>query len=479
MTDCTRQTLLFQSLRKESGGAREVVSSFGGGAISSDAGGLLLREVDLRFGIIDRFARCFTDHRHPNMIEHTVRELVAQRLYGLALGYEDLLDHDTLRMDPLLAVLTGKADPTGRNRRRNDDKGKALAGKSTLNRLELTPAEATAKDRYKKIVADISAIEAAFVDLFVASHNKPPARIVLDIDATDDPLHGKQEGRFFHGYYRSYCYLPLYIFCGDALLAARLRPSDRDAADGTLEEVERIVTHLRRHWPHTEIVLRGDSGFCRNAIMSWCEANAVHYVFGLAKNARLKRAIHKQLKKAAKRYVKTGRAARVFRDFRYRTQKSWSKKRRVIGKAEHLVKGANPRFVVTSYGRDRFDAQTLYEQEYCARGEMENRIKEQQLYLFADRTSTAELRANQLRLYWSAMAYTLLETLRRVGLRGTEMAKAQCHTIRLRLMKIGALVRISVRRVAVWMASHYPYQALFARVMANLQRAGPTALHAH
>jgi hypothetical protein len=479
MTDCTRQTLQFQSLRKASCGAREVVAAFDGGAITSDAGGLLLREADLRFGIVDRFAACFADHRAPSLIEHTVRELLAQRLYGLALGYEDLLDHDTLRVDPLLAVLAGKPDPTGQNRRRNEDKGKALAGKSTLNRMELTPKDATAKHRYKKIAADTDAIDQAFVDLFIASRDEPPDRIVLDLDATDDPLHGRQEGRFFHGYYRCYCYLPLYIFCGDALLCARLRASDRDAADGALDEVERIVRQLRRHWPETEVVLRGDSGFCRDEIMTWCEANDVHYVFGLAKNARLKQAIGKQLKKAAKTFVKTGRAARVFRDFRYRTLSTWHKKRRVVGKAEYLAKGANPRFVVTSYGRDRFDAKTLYEREYCARGEMENRIKEQQLYMFADRTSTADLRANQLRLYFSSMAYVLLETLRRVGLRGTEMAKAQCHTIRLRLMKIGAQVRISVRRVAVWMASCYPYQALFARVVANLQRAGPPALHAH
>lgn len=475
MTHCSEQLFFFQPLAESapSRRTRDVVANFQGGTITSDAGGLLLREADRAIGLFDRLADCFTDHRNPALIEHSVRELVAQRVVGLALGYEDLNDHDDVRHDPLLAALVDKPDPTGQNRRREVDRGKALAGKSTLNRLELTPATASRHSRYKKIVADPELLDALLVHLFLESFPTPPARIVLDVDATDDPLHGKQEGRFFHGYYRNYCYLPLYIFCGQHLLCSRLRTSDRDASDGTVDELRQIVSRIRQAWPEVEIVVRGDSGFCRDEIMTWCEQHDVHFVFGLARNARLLKAIRQQAKKAAKRYVKTGQAARVFRDFTYRTQRSWSRKRRVIGKAEHLAKGSNPRFIVTSYGKGAYDGKTLYEHSYCARGDMENRIKEQQLYLFADRTSTHEMRSNQLRLYFSSLAYTLMLALRRLGLRGTALAKAQCETIRLRLLKIGAQVRLSVRRVAVWMASGYPYQALFAQVMANLGRAGP------
>jgi hypothetical protein len=472
-TDCTGQTYLFQPLGKRKSGKREVVASFEGGAITSDAGGLLLREVDERLRIVEQFAECFVDHRDPELIEHTVLELVKQRAYGIALGYEDLNDHDYLRHDPLLAALVGKPDPTGQDRLREEDKGKALAGKSTLNRLELTPADATGESRYKKIVASMDKIDRAFVSLFLQAYRRPPKRIVLDLDATDDPLHGNQEGRFFHGYYKCYCYLPLYIFCGDFLLCARQRGSKIDASAGAVEELERIVGQVREAWPETEICIRGDSGFCREAIMVWCERNHVHYVLGLAKNVRLERKIEKQMKKAMKQFALTNRPARFFRDFRYRTRESWSRSRRVIGKAEYLSKGNNPRFVVTSYSRKDFEARTLYEEEYCARGEMENRIKEQQLYLFADRTSTHQLRSNQLRLYFSAIAYTLVDALRREGLKDTEMEKAQCHTIRTRLLKIGARIKISVRRVLVSMAEGCPFQKIFDQAYTRLIRLRP------
>ena len=467
-TECTQLTFNFYPLLK-----REVVAKFDGGTITSDAGALLLREVDRATSIIRQFSSCFTDYRDPRLIEHSVSELVGQRVYGLSLGYEDLNDHDDLRSDPLLATLVGKIDPTGEDRERERDRGKPLAGKSTLNRLELTPADANRKSRYKKILIDGDAVDRFFVDAFLQAHAEPPRRIVLDFDATDDPLHGEQEGRFFHGYYREYCYLPLYVFCGETLLCARLRPSNIDASAGTVEELERIVAQIREKWPEVEIVIRGDSGFARDAIMTWCEENNVDYVLGLAKNERLKREIAEELEAAEHEYKRTGEAARVFKDFRYQTLDSWRRERRVIGKAEYLSMGSNPRFVVTSISPEDIDAKTLYEKEYCARGNMENRIKEQQLDLFADRTSTSLMRSNQIRLWFSSVAYTLLEALRRLGLEGTEFERAQCGTIRLKLLKIGAQVRISVRRILVSMASGYPYVSLFAEVYRKLRMLKP------
>ncbi len=374
-------------------GSRTVTARFDGGAITSDAGGLLLREVEAKTGILRRFAACLTDHRDPERVEHTVYELVAQRIFALALGYEDLNDHDGLRHDPLLAVLVGKDDPTGQERRRRQDRGKSLAGKSTLNRLELTPVGANEKSRYKKIVARNHDIENFFVETFLALHCTPPKEIVLDLDATDDPIHGHQLGRFFHGYYDGYCYMPLYIFCGEYLLCAKLRPSDIDGAAGAVKQLARIVELIRRRWPEVRIIVRGDSGFCRENLMWWCEHNCVDYVFGLAKNARLQRILGKELHEAKVQFEATGRPARVFKEFTYQTRKSWCRERRVIGKAEHLAKGSNPRFVVTSLSAEEFDSRMLYEDLYCARGEMENRIKEQQLCLFADRTSCATMRA--------------------------------------------------------------------------------------
>lgn len=463
-TECTPKQLEFQGL-----GRRQVVARFNGGSISSDGGGLLLREVDQRARILGRFSECFIDHRRPELIEHSVRELVSQRVYGLALGYEDLNDHDELRWDPLMGMLAGKSDPQGANRIRERDRGKALAGKSTLNRLELTPAKTSPGARYKKIAARPEAIDELLVTLFVEAHERPPRQIVLDVDATDDPLYGKQEGRFFHGYYRHYCYLPLYVFCGEHLLCARLRPSNIDASAGTKEEMERIVNQIRSHWPEVRILVRGDSGFCREELMSWCEAQGVDYVLGIAKNTRLKAFIADELAAAEALHEETGEAARVFKDFRYRTLKSWSRERRVVGKAEHLSQGANPRFVVTSLALEEMNARALYEDLYCARGDMENRIKEQQLALFADRTSTTTMRANQLRLYFSSLAYVLMHALRRIGLTGTELAKSQCDTIRLKLLKIGAQVRITVRKVWVSLSQSYPYSELFWRIYERLR----------
>ncbi len=457
-TECNRKRIYFHPQNR-----REIVGRFNGGAITSEGGAVLLREVDCRARIVEQFAACFEDHRAANRVKHTVRELLAQRVYALALGYEDLNDHDDLRHDALLSVLTARA---------GKDPG-ALAGKSTLNRLELAVPEKAKADRYKKIAVDTTKAAHLFVKLFLQAHRTPPEEIVLDLDATDDPLHGEQEGRFFHGYYKSYCYLPLYIFCGEHLLCAKLRPSNIDAAAGSVEELARIVAPIRAAWPATRIVIRADSGFCRDEILAWCEAHDVGYIVGIAKNNRLKAEIAKELAEAQVLFEATQKPARLFKDFRYRTLETWTRERRIIAKAEVLAKGANPRFIVTNLDGD---ARTLYEEVYCARGDMENRIKEQQLYLFADRTSCHFLRANQIRLWLSSVAYVLLQTLRRVGLRGTPLAKAQCCTIRRKLLKIGAQIRISVRKVWIAFAQGYPYAALFAQAHKNLQRwrAAPT-----
>jgi hypothetical protein len=391
-------------------------------------------------------------------------------VYGLCQGYEDLNDHDDLRRDPLLALLVGKTDVEGNRRLRERDRGKALAGKSTLNRLELTPENATSAARYKKIVANLPAMESFYVNVFLESQKRPPEEIILDMDATDDPIHGNQEGRFFHGYYEEYCYLPLYIFCGEHLLAAKLRMANIDGAEGALEEVQRIVGAIRKHWPDVKITVRGDSGFCREAIMGWCEDEGVNYLLGLPKNERLLKEIAESMKEAEARYKEEQKAVRVFTEFNYQTRESWTRARRVIAKAEHLDKGTNPRFVVTTLSGE---ARMLYEHIYCARGEMENRIKEQQLHLFADRTSAETMRANQLRLWFSSAAYVLMHALRRLALKETDMAQAQCQTIRLKLLKIGAQVKVSVRKIWVSLASGCPYQGIFIRAYENLQTAMP------
>jgi len=462
-TECTPAQMEFQSL-----GRRKVQGAFDGGPISSDGGAVLLREADARLGVTQRLAACFTDHRDAELIEHSVVELLRQRVYGLALGYEDLNDHDDLMRDPLLALALGKKDVEGAARSRERDRGKALASSSTLNRLELTPSDATAHSRYKKTVYHAERIERLLIDLFLDSFPKPPQEIILDFDATDDPLHGNQEGRFFHGYYKCYCYLPLYVTCGDHLLAARLRTSDRDASAGSVALLALLTGQIRQHWPSVRIIVRGDAGFAREEIMAWCEAHRVDYVFGLAKNSRLCKRIRRQQYEAKRAYEASGHAARVFTEFRYRTLDSWTCSRRVIAKAEHLDKGANPRFVVTSIPGREVHSRELYEDLYCARGDMENRIKEQQLDLFADRTSTHTMRANQLRLWFSSFAYVLLSALRRVALPGTRLAKATCGTIRLKLLKIGAHVQLSVRRLIIRFASACPYQDVFLQAWRNL-----------
>ena len=464
MTECNPQSLDFQPLQR-----RAVVGRFDGGRLTSDGGALLLREVELRTGILKQFAGCFTDYRDPDLIEHSLYTLLAQRVFGLALGYEDLNDHDELRADPLLAVAVNHPDPLGTQRRKAEDWGKPLAGKSTLNRLELTPARADPGSRYKKVVYQRGALEKLFVALFLQAHPQPPEEILLDLDATDDPVHGQQQGRFFHGYYKEYCYLPLYIFCGEHLLCARLRPANIDGAAGALKQVQRIVAQIREKWPQVRIVLRGDSGFCREHLMAFCEGNGLFYIFGLARNSRLEAELAPELAQAQAQFAATGQAARVFKDFVYQTLTSWGGARRVVGKAEYLEKGANPRFVVTNIPAEEQAARRLYEETYCARGEMENRIKEQQLFLFADRTSAATMRANQLRLWFASVAYVLLCALRRLGLAQTELEHATCQTIRLKLLKIGARIRVTARKIWLSLAEGYPLKRLFMGVCGKLR----------
>jgi DDE family transposase len=422
-TECSRDLFGYEVVE-----GRQVVAAFDGGEVTSDAGALLLGATDRAIGLVSRFAACFDDGREQGQVEHTVEAMVAQRVFGIALGYEDLIDHDQLRHDPVLATLAGKLTAKRRD-------CAPLAGKSTLNRLEHAPL---VPSRYHKIGHDTAAIEGLFVALFLEAHKTPPQQIILDLDATDDPLHGHQEGRFFHGYYDGYCYLPLYVFCGRHLLAAKLRRSNIDASAGAVEEVARIVAQIRARWPKIQILLRADSGFARDELMNWCEANGVDYLFGLARNGRLVGAISEALAEAEAESLAQGGPTRRFADFPWRTLDSWNRERRVVAKAEHLPKGSNPRFVVTSLSAVEIDARTLYEQIYCARGEVENRIKEQQLDLFAGRTSAATMRANQLRLWFASFAYVLIEALRRIGLRFTQFADATCGTIRLKLLKIGA-----------------------------------------
>jgi Transposase DDE domain group 1 len=486
-TECIADMFGFEAVE-----GRAVVAAFDGGAITSDAGALLLGATDRVIRLVDRVASCFVDRRSQAHVEHSVATLVGQRIIGIALGYEDLNDHETLRHDPLMAVLAGKLEA-----RRADCA--AVAGKSTLNRLELSKPEPS---RYHKISYDAAAVDKLFVDLFLEAHRTAPREITLDLDATDDPLHGEQEGRFFHGYYKSYCYLPLYIFCGRHLLCAKLRRANIDASAGSVEEVARIVSQIRERWPEVRILLRADSGFTRDDLMTWCEQNDVDYLFGLAKNNRLIAEISAELAEAAEENRQSGKPARRFKDFHYRTRKSWSRQRRVVGKAEWMIASAaesesttkpwrknkksvmvgdidlatlegraNPRFVVTSLPANQHQARALYEKLYCARGEMENRIKECQLDLFADRTSTHTMRANQLRLWLSSMAYVLVNALRRIALAATRLADASCGTIRLKLLKIGAQVRISVRRIKFSMASAFPCTDVFRTAWAALNSA--------
>jgi hypothetical protein len=452
MTECNQERFEFAS----TSGTRQIVAEFNGGTITSDAGSVLLKETDAKMNLLKRFSRCFTDRRSPLRIEHTLEQMLRQRVYGLALGYEDLNDHDSLRLDPLLGVMAGKAEP-------GTD---LLAGKSTLNRMELgtgTPS------RYKKITFWRDSVDELLVDIFLEAHPTAPAQIVLDIDTTDMALHGNQEDKFYHGYYKHYCYLPLYVFCGDHVLCARLRPSSIGPAVGSRKEVQRIVQQIRQRWPEVGIILRGDSGFCADDLLSWCEENRVDFVVGVARNQRLEGLIEAQLAEAEQQFEATGQPARIFVEFEHKTLKgAWNKDRRVVAKAEHINGKSNPRFVVTSLDAEPWDKQKLYEELYCGRGDMENRIKEQ-FVLFADRVSVSTMRGNQLRIYLSVIAYTLMNGLRRLGLKATTMATAQVGTIRLKVLKIGALIQVTVRRVWVRMASSYLYQALFSQVLQQLR----------
>ena len=452
MTECNQERFEFAS----TSGTRQIVAEFNGGTITSDAGSLLLKETDAKMNLLARFSECFTDRRSPLLIEHTLEQMLRQRVYGLALGYEDLNDHDLLRLDPLLGVMAGKAEP-------GTD---LLAGKSTLNRLELgtgTPS------RYKKITFWRDSVDELLVDIFLESHSVAPMQIVLDIDTTDMALHGNQEEKFYHGYYKHHCYLPLYIFCGDHVLCSRLRPSSIGPAVGSRKEVQRIVQQIRQRWPEVLIILRGDSGFCSDELLTWCEENGVDYVVGVARNQRLENLIESQLAEAKQQFEATQQPARIFVEFDHKTLKgAWNKDRRVVAKAEHINGKSNPRFIVTSLNAEQWDKQKLYEDLYCGRGDMENRIKEQ-FVLFADRVSVSTMRGNQLRIYLSVIAYTLMNGLRWLGLKATTMATAQVGTIRLRLLKIGALIQVTVRKVWVRMASSYPYQALFSQVLQQLR----------
>ena len=462
-TECSAECIDFGMVE-----GRPVEAAFDGGLVTSDAGALLLGATDRAIGLTDRFAACFHDARRQELIEHEVATLVSQRVIAIACGYEDLIDHDELRHDPMMAVLAGKL------KARREGCAPA-AGKSTLNRLELSQLEPT---RYHKISHNPTAIRNLFVDLFLEAHARAPRQIILDLDATDDPLHGEQEGRFYHGHYDCYCYLPLYVFCGRDLLVAKLRRADKDAAAGSVEEVERLVARIRARWPRTRILLRADSGFARDDLMAWCEANDVDFVFGLQQNPRLVGAIAHELTRAEARSRRSGQPERCFKSFMWTTLTSWSRRRRVVAKAEWTKNEANPRFVVTSLPRRAGNAKHLYEQVYCARGEMENRIKECQLDLYADRTSAATMRANQLRLWFHSMAYVLVCALRRIGLHDTAFAQATSGTIRLKLLKIGAVVRISIRRIKVAMASACPValdwkRAAIRLAIAALARASP------
>jgi hypothetical protein len=474
-TECSEEGLRAK-VQVEGLGRRRVDVDFTAGRVSSDGGGLLLREADQRFGLCHRLAACFIDHRNPDLVEHTVEELLRQRVLGLALGYEDLNDHDALGRDPLMATLVGKTDVQGERRRMPKDQGRAGASASTLGRLERTPAVADARSRYAKIVCDFDALQRTFVEVFIESLGKAPAQLVLDLDPSDIQLHGQQEQRFFHGFYDHHCYLPIYLYCGAYPLAVRLRPANIDGALGAVDLLKPVVEQLRWAWPSTQLIIRGDSGFCREELMAWCESTeGVDFVFGIARNKRLQRELSKPMQKARAAHERTGRAARRFRSSRYRTLNSWSRARRVVGKAEYLSKGENPRFVVTSLRAKDFGKKALYEQLYCARGEMENRIKEQQLDLFGTRTSSHRFRANHVRVWQALAAHLLVVLLREHALKGTALERAQANTLRLKLFKIGALVTVSVRRVYVRLSSAFPLQHLLREAIHRM-RGSPVGL---
>lgn len=471
-TDCRQQTFAFQDL-----GTRKVVGDFKGGNLSGDGGVVLLREVDKLVNLSDRLATCFTDFRVQHLIEHSVPKMLTQRIFGMAMGYEDLNDHESLRHDPMMAVGVGKKDPLGLDRD-NRSKGRALAGKSTLNRLELTNAKTSGTEVITggdhKIKADFEAIEDFLIEFGLEQIALDTKEIVLDFDATDTLLHGNQEGKFYHGYYGNYCYLPLYCFIGSWPVWARLRTSNRDACDGTIEALEKIVPAIRRRFPKARIILRADSGFAREAIFSWCENHDVFYVIGLAKNQVLNRRLTPAMFRAKATACLIGGYSTCFSEFEYRTAKSWSRARRVIGKAQVTPKGENPRFIVTNLpaDKDRWMPEALYRKFYCARGDMENRIKEQQLELFSDRMSCKQMESNQLRLWFSTFAYNLMIALRERGLsKSKEFSNATPGTIRHRLLKVATMVKVSVRRVLLRWSGSFRYREEFAACCAALAAA--------
>jgi len=459
-THCEQTAFAFQAC-----GSREVIARFDGGTFSTDAGVLLLRETDRSLGLTRKLAACFTDRRRPDRIEHTVEELVAQRVHAIALGYEDLNDHATLRNDPLLQLSAGKFErPDSDN---PDNPARTLASPPTLNRLELSSQR---HDHYHKVHLDQENAAALLRSTAVRTLDKNRREVIIDFDATDAPLHGNQEGRFFQGYYNNYCYLPLYAFIEDLIVHAQLRTADQDASNGTVEALEKIVPLIRKRCPKALIIVRGDSGYCREPIMRYCEQNGLRYVLGLAGNARLARETAFALSQARGLACVTKKAARMYHEFEYQTLESWSRPRRVICKAERLDGKDNPRQIVTNLDAD---PRHLYEKVYCARGEMENRIKEQQLDLFADRLSCADFAANQTRLLLSAFAYTLVERLRAIALKGSELAQATAATIRLKLFKLAARVEVSVRRITVRLSQSNPARTHFEHAWRRLRARGP------
>lgn len=447
---------------------KNIVTDFNGGKITSNAGMLLLAAADKKFRTIEKMAACFTDHRKSQRVEHPVLDMLRQRIYSICCGHEDLNDHDDLCGDPAFAAALQKPDISGKNRKHQRYRGKPLASKCSLNRLELSDPEGHGNDRYKRICADFEKLETLPMELFIERMTTEPSKLIIDFDATDFILHGNQEGKFFHGYYDNYCYLPLYAFIGKHLVLAKLRPSNIDAAKGTTEALEWMVPMIREKFPNTRIILRGDSGFCREKIMSWCEENGVEYILGLAKNSRLIAISQWSLELAAIVCEMTGERQRIFSEFYYSTKDSWSRERRVIAKAEHTQKGSNPRFIVTNCAEQDRECSQIYDFIYCARGEMENRIHEQ-MSLFADRSSSSKFHANQLRMWFSAFAYILLNDIREVGLKNTMKSNYHCSTIALKFLKIGALVRESTRRVLISMSSSYPEKATFNRILVKLQ----------
>ena len=434
MTNCTKKSFQFPALKN-----RKVIANFNGGSVTSDAGGLLLREADRQLDLLSTIAKVFPDARDQSKVQHSILTMLRQRVFGIALGYEDLNDHDTLRKDIALQTMV------------NTDTD--LASSPTLCRFEHTAARKIAIDIHKKII-----------DNFIASHKNPPKEIILDFDATDDLIHGLQEGRYFHGYYGDYCFLPLYVFCGKQLLVSYLRTSKKDAAHHFWAILSLLVKRFRQSWPDVKIILRADSGFCRHQALTWCEKNNVYYIVGIARNKRLEKLLQPHIQQAKKLFEDTETKQRLFAELNYSAD-SWTRERKIIGKAEYTDKGSNPRFIVTNlFGKP----QDLYDNGYCARGDMENRIKEVQLNLFSDRTSCHDWWANQLRMLLSSLAYIYIEHIRRTMLIGTELENSQVNTIRLRLFKIGAVVVRNTRSVRFSLSSYFPLQKLFSDVYAKL-----------